>query len=210
VINFEERVARNLDRIKANMAAGEELVAVFAHTVIHLTRHDQAACLRSLKSKILDDTKFLLDAENSAKSGFVEGRLISAPLSFAIGGLAGVLLHHKKPLETGLNAARSTLGKKLPFGTVLVVIGQRGLPDDVKTIPISALARQYGITESAVRKTIVTKGYFLITPQVFAAAMDDIEHGVLEGMLSLPVLLNEVKKIIPPVIAGPFPLVQDK
>jgi hypothetical protein len=162
VINFEERVARNLDRIKANMAAGEELVATLADMATYLTRRDQAAFLRSLKSKILDDVKFLLDAESSAKSGFVEGRLFSAPLSFAIGGLAGVLLRHKKPLETGLNAAGATLGKKLPFGTVLVAIGRAGLPDDAKAIPISALARQHGMTESAVRKTIVTKGYFLI------------------------------------------------
>ncbi|MFC1971239.1 hypothetical protein ACFLV0_04875 [Chloroflexota bacterium] len=34
----------------------------------------------------------------------------------------------------------------LPFGTALVAIGQGGLPDDVKPIPLSALARQSGMT----------------------------------------------------------------
>jgi hypothetical protein len=205
VINFEERLAWNLKRVKINMAAGKELAGALANTAICLARRDQAASLRSLKSKVLDDVKFLLDAESSAKSGFIKGKLLYVPLSFAIGGLAGLLPQHKEPLQTGLNAASSTISKKLRFGTVLVAIGQEGIPDDVKAIPISALARQYRMTESVVRKTIVTKGYFLMTPQVFASAMDDIEHVVLEGTLSLPVPLNEVKKIIPPVIAGPFP-----
>jgi hypothetical protein len=162
------------------MAAGEELVGALADTTTYLTKHDQALRLRSLKSKVLDDVKFLIDAEDAARSGFIKGRLISAPLSFAIGGLAGVLLQNKEPLQMGL--------------TVLVAIGHGGIPDDVKAIPVSALARQSAMTESAVRKTVVAKGYFLITPKVFAAAMDDIEHFVLESTLSLPVLLNEVKK----------------
>jgi len=192
------------------MAAGEELDAVFAHTATRLARHDQAARLQSLKSKVLDDVKFLLDAESSAKSGFIEGRSISAPLSFAIGGLVGMFLHHENPIETGLNTASSTLRKKLPFGTVLVAIGQGGLPDDVKAISLSALARQSGTTESAMRKAIVIKGYLLMTPEGFAAMMDGIEHLVLDGSLSLPVSLNKVKKIIRPVIVVHFPLVQDK
>lgn len=208
--NLEEQFARNLDKIKINVAAGEELAGALADTATYLVRRDQAARLCSLKSKVLADVKFLFDAESSAKSGFIEGRLLSVPLSFAIGGLAGMLLHHKNPLETGINAAGSTLGKKLPFGSVLVAIGQGGLPDDVKAIPLSALARQSGTTESAVRAAIVIKGYLLITPEVFVATMDGIEHLVLDGALSLPVPLNEVQKRIPPVIARRFPLVQDK
>jgi len=210
MINFEERFAWNLDRIKANVAAGDELAGALADTATYLARRDQAARLRSLKSKVLADVKFLLDTESSAESGFTEGKLFSAPLSFAIGGLAGMLLHHKNPLETGLNAAGSTLSKKLPFGTVLVAIGQGGLPDDVKAIPLSALARQSRTTESAVRVTSVSKGYLLITPEVFAATMDEIEHLVLDGALSLPLPLNEFQRRIPPVIPGRFPLVPDE
>jgi hypothetical protein len=208
--NFEEWFYWNLDRININLAAGEELVGVLANTATYLARQDQSASLHSLKSKVLDDVKFLLDAEDSAKSGFNKGKTFYAPLSFAIGGLAGMLMHHEKPSETALNAAKSTLGKKLTFGTVLVAIGQGGLPDDVKAISLSALARQYGMAESAVRKTMLTKGYFLMTPKVFAATMDDIEHVVMEGTLSLPVSLNEFRKRIRLVIVGRIPLVKDE
>jgi hypothetical protein len=210
VINFDEWFVQNLKRIKVSLAAGEELVGALADTTTYLTRHDQAMRLRNLKSKILDDVKSLLDEESSAKSGFNKGKLLHTPLSFAIGGLAGVLLHHEKPLETGLNAAKSTLGSKLTFGTVLVAIGQGSLPDDVKAISLSALARQFWMAESAMRKTVVAKGYFLITPRVFAAAMDEIEHVVLEGTLSLPVSLNEFRKRTRLVIVSPFPIVKDE
>jgi len=207
---FEEWLGKNIDRIKTNMIAGEELASALASTATNLTRRDQAARLRSLKSKVIADAKFLLDAESSAKSGFTEGKLFSAPLSFAIGGLAGMLLQHENPVEAGLNAVGAALSKKLPFGTVLVGIGQGGLPGNVEVIPLSELARQSGTMESAVRATIVSKGYLLITPQLFAATIDKIEKLVLDGALSLPLPLNEFQIRIPPVIPGRFPLVPDE
>lgn len=210
MINFEERFAWNLNRIKTNAAAGDELAGALADTATYLARRDQAACLRSLKARVLAEVKFLLDAESSAKSGFTEGKLLFAPLSFAIGGWAGMLLHHENPVKAGLDAAGSTLSKKLPFGIVLVGIGPGGLPDDVKVIPLSALARESKMTESTIRATIVSKGYLLITPEVFAATMDETEHRVLNGDLSLPLPLNEFQKRIVLVIAGRFPAVLGK
>ena len=112
LINFEDRLAYNLNRAKANAAAAERLAAVLADTATYLARQDQAARLRNLKARVLADVKFLLDSESSAKAAFTKGKLLFAPLSFAVGGWVAMLSHQDNPLGAGLNAARPTLSKK--------------------------------------------------------------------------------------------------
>lgn len=193
---FYERLGKNIDRIKTNMIAGEELSNAFSSSATNLARRDQAKCVRNLKSRVLAEVKWLLDTEISAESGFTKGNLLSVPLSFAIGGLAGMLLHHENPVETGISTAHKVLNKRLPFGTVLVGIGKGGLPDDVKVIPLSRLTRESKMCESEVRAILADRGYFLITQEVFVKTMDEVEHCVLNGFLSLPLPVKEFKKRI--------------
>ena len=207
--DFEGWFDKNLERVITNMTACEELTSVFTGTATYLTKRDQAARLRSLKSKVIADVKFLLDAESSAKSGFIEGKLLSTPLSFAIGGLAGMLLQHEKPVEAGLNAVGAALSKKLPFGTVVIAIGKGGIPEDVKVVPISALARKSKTTEAEVRTTIIGRGYFLIPPEAFATTIDKIEKLVLDGALSLPVPAKELIKRNAPITVSVVTPVQE-
>ncbi len=197
---FEEWLVKNIDRIKTNMIAGKELAAALAGAAIDLARRDQAECVRNLKSVVLAEVKYLLDRESLAKSAFSKAKRAFAPASFAVGGLIGIFLHHDNPLATAFNEAGATLGKNLPFGMVLIAIGNGGLPSDVKVIPLSRLARESGISESGMREILDGKGYFLITQQVFAATMDEVEHCVLKGVLSLPLPVTEFKKRIPPII----------
>ena len=171
-----------------------------ADTATYLARQDQAAHLRSLKSKVLAEVKFLLDAESSAESWFTETKFICGPLTFAITAFIKDLHHHKNPADKALKAAGETISKKLPFGEVVIAIGKGGIPEDVKVVPISALARESKTTEAEVRTTIIGRGYFLITQEAFAATIDKIEKLVLDGALSLPLPVTEFKKRIPPII----------
>lgn len=196
---LKEWLFKNLERIKTNMTACEELTGVFTGTATFLTRRDQAARLRSLKSKVIADVKFLLDAESSAKSGFTERKLIYVPLTFAITAWVEDLLHHKNPADKALKAAGETISKKLQFGTVVIAIGNGGIPEDVKVVSISALARESKTTEAEVRTTVIGRGYFLITPEAFATTIDKIERLVLDGGLSLPLPAKEFLKRMPPI-----------
>ncbi len=200
---FEQRLVKNLDKIKTNLTAGEELAAALAGAAIDLARRDQAECVRNLKSRVLAEVKCLLDSESSDKSSFSKAKRAFAPASFAVGGLMGIFLHHDNPLATAFNEAGVTLGKNLPFGVVLIAIGKGGLPSDVKVIPLSRLARESGISESGMREILSGKGYFLITHQVFDETLDEVEHCVVKGVLSLPLPVTEFKKRIPPIILGP-------
>lgn len=196
---FEEWLGKNIDRIKTHMIAGEELSSAFAGSATNLARRDQAECVRNLKSRVLAEVKRLLDMESSAKSGFTEAKFIYAPLTFAITACIEDLLHHKNPADKALKAAGETISKKLPFGTVVIAIGKGGIPEDVKVVPISALARESKATEAEVRTTIIGRGYFLITPEAFATTIDEIEKLVLDGALSLPLPAKEFIKRMPPI-----------
>jgi hypothetical protein len=204
---FDERLGKNIDKVKTNMIAAQELSSSFSSSATNLARSDQAKCVRNLKSRVLAEVKWLLDTEISAESGFAKGSLLFAPLSFAIGGLAGVLQHQANPVETGVNAAGKALSKRSPFGMVLVGIGKGGLPDDVKAIPLSRLARESKMCESEVRAILANRGYFLITQEVFAKTMDEVEHCVLNGVLSLPLTVDEFKKRMQAIIPGLFTIV---
>ncbi|MFC2042297.1 hypothetical protein ACFLTV_02200 [Chloroflexota bacterium] len=199
---FEERLGKNIDRIKTNMIAGEELSSAFASSATNLARRDQAECVHNLKSKVLAEVKYLIDMESSGKLGAIKAKLVSTPLSFAAGGFIGMLLHHHDPLATALKAVGSSLGRNYPFGTVLIALGKAGLPDDVKVIPLSCLARESKMSESEVRAILADKGDFLITQEVFAATMDEVEHCVLNGVLSFPLPVTEFKKRIQVIIPG--------
>ena len=197
---FEEWLGKNIDRIKTNMIAGEELSSAFASSATNPARRDQAECVRNLKSRVLAEVEYLVDMESADKLAFSKGKLVSAPLSFATGGFIGMLLHHHDPLITALKAAGSTLGRNHPFGTVLIAIGQDGLPNNVEVIPLSRFARDSKISESGVRAILASRGYFLTTPQIFAATMEVIEHRVLDGVLCLPLSVMEFQKRIPRIL----------
>lgn len=198
-VSFEQWFDKNLNLIKTNMKAGEELASALASTATNLTRRDQAECVRNLKSRVLAEVEYLVDMESSDKLAFSKGKLVSAPLSFAAGGFIGMLLHHKNPADKALKAAGETISKKLPFGTVVIAIGKGGIPEDVKVVPISALARESKTTEAEVRTTVIGRGYFLITPEAFATTIDKIEKLVLDGALSLPLPAKEFIKRMPPI-----------
>ena len=204
---FEEWLGKNIDRIKTNIIAGEELSSAFASSATNLARRDQAECVRNLKSRVLAEVKYLLDMESSGESGAIKAKLVSAPLSFAVVGFTGMLLHHDNPLAMAINAAGATLSKNPPFGMVLIAIGKGGLPDDVKVIPLSRMARESKMSELEVRTILADKGYFLITQEVFAATMGAVEHCVLNGVLPLPLPITEFKKRIQAIIPGSVTLV---
>ena len=78
-------------------------------------------------------------------------------------------------------------GRKPPFGTVLVHIGPRGLPEDVEVVSISSLARESKRDESEIMNGLLTRGNLLFGDEAFSRLIDKIACEILKGGLSLPV-----------------------
>jgi len=88
-----------------------------------------------------------------------------------------------------------TIGKRRPFGTVLVSIGPKGLPDDVQVVSISELARQSNRQESEVISELREHGHLLFSEEAFSRLIDRLTSDVQEGRLLLPVPTEKLAEI---------------
>ena len=75
-------------------------------------------------------------------------------------------------------------------------IGQKGIPEDVKVIPVSRLARESKRSELDIVASLKRNGYLMMTLQVFTQALDKTKSEILDGSLSLPIKISEITKQI--------------
>jgi len=164
-------------------------VAQFASGVSH---YDQAVSLDDLKARIIEEVEDARIAEVVARSKFTERKLTRGIMNFATGALVAAITSKENPLLKGAHLFRSALDDKAPFDTVLVAIGQKGLPEDVRVVPLSSLARQSNRSESDIGEALRRRGCLLMTPQTFTTLVDNLRSRVLEGSLYLPVSIESI------------------
>jgi hypothetical protein len=134
--------------------------------------------------------------ELAAHQGSTERKLIGAGLNFAVGSLwAAVTGRREHPLVAGARWAERALTESAPFGTVVVAVGCNGVPDDVKVVPLSRLARKSGRTEAQVEASLRADGYALMAPDAFFAVLDELQNMVLAGTLALPVAPTQLPQL---------------
>jgi len=191
----EKWFAENVLRVKKCRIAAEELTNEFLVVADNVRRHDQAVSLRRLKARIRADVEHEQSRETSASLAFSERKLAGGVVGFTASLIAGAAAGHKDSLAIAADIADASFRKSAPFGTVLVAVGKNGVPDDVKVIPLSRLARESKMSESQVRVVLNKSGHFLIGPHTFASAVDEIEHRVLCGVASLPLSIEEFSRV---------------
>jgi len=173
-------------------AALEPLGNIFAQEAKHLVRYDQAARLRSLKTRVLSEVNNIQRMETAASYGFTKATLITGITKLALGGLVAAVAHSGNAFSLGARLAESDLTKTAPFGNVMVAVGRGGLPNDVEVISLSRLARESGRLEPDIEAALQTHGYLLMTPEVLSRVLTELERSVLDGSLSLPVTSDQL------------------
>jgi len=159
---------------------------IFAREAERLRRHDQARCLRDLRSEVMVEVKHSQREEADAAYAFNKVTFIGGLAKFALGTLGAIVVRSDDPLSVGLRLAKSDFERTQPYGTVLVVVGPGGVPDDVDMIPVSRWARELGRSEAQIEAALKAKGNLLMTPQTFSEFMEELEDRVLRGMVALP------------------------
>jgi hypothetical protein len=77
----------------------------------------------------------------------------------------------------------------------MVCIGPNGLPDDVKVVSISQLARELNRPEPEIIDKLQDDGHLLFSEHVFSLLIDRLVGDIREGRLSLPISRNKLAKI---------------
>ena len=173
-------------KLKVQIIALNELADIFENVSGRRRRHDQADYLCMLKVKIIEEVESVQRMETASHSGHSKAALIAGLSAFGLGSLLASMSGRKDPGIFGLKLAGSVLSEKSPFGTVLIAVGTEGIPEGLKVIPISSLARDSKTSESDIKVTLQNSGYLLMTPNMFTVVLDKVESKILNGSISLP------------------------
>ena len=176
-------------------SASLALTALFDEETSRLKRLDEASRLKALYFSIKQQLDRAKSSEDAAGYGHSKAKLITS-----LGGL-GVGIAIKMTSKDERSSAfsdyllRNLGGKERPFGTVLVCIGPKGLPDDVQVVSISELARESNREESEVINILRERGYLLLSEEAFSRLIDRLTTDVKNGWLLLPVPTEKLAEI---------------
>jgi len=177
-------------------STGLSLITLFAQEANRLNRKDEASRLEALNSyirQLLDRAK---SSEDAASDGHIQAGLISSLGASTLGSIVKQVSKNKRISAFTDHLFESPTSKERPFGTVLVCIGPVGLPDDVRVVCISKLARESNRQESEVIKEMQEPGYLLFDEKVLALLIDRLVDDVRDGRLRLPISRDTLSQVM--------------
>jgi len=159
---------KNLLRQAANLTSTAlSLISVFAQEANRLNRKDEASRLKALYSSTRQQLHQVRCSEDAAEYGHVRADMISTLGGLALGGIVKRASKNKRLSALTDSLLESHANKEPPFGTVLICIGPKGLPDDVRVVSISRSARESNREETEVINELREHGYLLLSEKAF-------------------------------------------
>jgi len=172
------------------------LITLFAKEANRLSREDEASRLKALYSSIRQQLDLVKRSEDAANYGHIQADLISSLGGLAIRGIVKQVSKNKRISAFADHLFESPTSKERSFGTVLICIGPMGLPDDVRVVCISKLARESNSPESEVIKEMQEPGCLLFDEKVFSLLIDRLVDDVRDGRLRLPISRETLSQVM--------------
>ena len=190
-------ILKNLrQQVEELTSAGLSLANLFKKEATLLNRMDEVSRLNTLQTDIRQQFDLAKWNEDSASYSQSQADLTSSLIRLAVGGTIKMVSKNRKLSSFSDVLLTGATDKQRPFGTVLVCIGLKGLPDDVRVVCISKLARESNSPESEVIKKIQERGCLLFDEKVFSLLIDRLVDDVREGWLHLPVSRETLSQVI--------------
>jgi len=196
IADFRKWIGEMRSELGEHIYIAKQLATTFTENNLQLFRRDEAARLENLNYRINRDVEYIRQMESAAESGHVRGTLLCSVSTFILGSLLVRNTGREDFLKIGAQMARSIWNKTVPFGNVLISIGKDGIPEGVKVVSISSLARESNKSEAEVEASLKHSGYLLMTPEKFAKVLDIVKRGIHNGSVSLPIAIDEIIKQI--------------
>ena len=174
------------------VSAAESLTILFDQEETHLKRKAEVTRLKLLHSAILRQAERERSTEISASMGYKQGRLIAQ----SAGLLIAALSKNNKVQSVARSLLEESASEKRAFGTILIRIDKKGLPDGVGVVCISRLGRDSNKSDPEVINRLKQDGYLLLKEEHFSRLIDKLIEGILEGCLALPVSIQAIQKYV--------------
>jgi hypothetical protein len=132
----------------------------------------------------VEQVRELKHRETSASLGHSKANLALFPIRLA---LTAIFSKNNLPSAITDYLLREPDDRHRPFGTVMVCVGPKGLPDDAKAVSISRSARDSNRLEPEIVKGLRENGYLLFSEETFSYLIDRLTTDVRQGKLWLPI-----------------------
>ncbi len=186
---------KSLQKKAAKLAlAAESLTILFDQEETRLKRKAEVTRLKLLRSAILQRVEQGRGMEISASIGYKQGRLIAQ----SAGLLITTFSKNNKVQSVARSLLEESTGEKRSFGTILIRIDKKGLPDGVDVVYISRLGRESNQSETEVINRLKKDGSLLLSEEEFSRLIDKLIEGILKGCLALPVSIQTLSQILTP------------
>lgn len=175
-------------------ATGFSLITLFAEEAKRLSREDEASRLKAVYSTVVEQLGRVESNERSASH--VQSQMNQAASTVTWGMSIGRAIVSKgNRLSTFSNSLSSVSIKKRPYGTIMVCIGPKGLPDDARVVSISELARESNRPEFEITQRLQKDGCLLFSQEAFSRLIDKLVIDIQEGRLHLPIPIETLPEV---------------
>jgi len=168
-------------------AASLSLSNLFFEEAVRLDWRDEASRLEALYLSIRQQLDGARRDEAAASRGHSEARVMISLGGLVVGGAIKMASENKQLLAFSDRLLKGLGGEQRPFGTVLICVGRKGIPDDVQVVSISRLARELNREESEIINELRIRGCLLFGEEAFSLLINRLTDDVQEGRLSLPI-----------------------
>ena len=131
--------------------------------------------------------------EISASFGHSQANLVLFPVRLA---LTAIFSKNNRQSAVMDYLRRGTEDRYRPFGTVMVRVGPKGLPQDAKAVSISQLARDSSRPETEIVNRLQEDGYLVFSEEAFSSLTDKLVADVRRGKLRLPISREKLAEIV--------------
>ena len=188
-------ILKSLQKKTAKLvSAAESLTILFDQEETQLKRKAEVTRLKLLRSAILQRAERERSTEISASIGYNQGKLIAQ----SVGLLITTFSKNNKVQSVARSLLEESAGEKRAFGTILIRIDKKGLPDGVDVVHISRLGRESNLSETEVINRLKKDGSLLLSEENFSRLIDKLIEGILKGCLALPVSVQTLSQILTP------------
>ena len=173
-------------RARELTSASVSLVTLLNEQADHLNREIEALKLEEVHSAITQELNRVKLCEDSMSREHSRTNFILSVTNLAMGAIKAASGNlNKKDVAAYLLSNKAV--EQVTFGNALICVGPKGLPDDVRVVCISKLARDKRRHESRIVGDLRQHGCLLFREEEFSLLISRVTDGIKEGRLNLPI-----------------------
>jgi hypothetical protein len=167
-----------------------------------LRREDTAARLKAIYVAIAQALQLSRLTEDAVRHEDTKQNLARGVIGLVTGVFIALTAKNQPASNLVGHAFDTDTHERRPFGTVMVWVGPKGVPDDVGIVSISELARDSNRPEIEIIQKLRKGGYLLFNQEEFSYLINKLVIDVREGRLELPVSSDKLSELGTSAIQG--------